>query len=68
MLCGYYCSCLRVSPYVCSNFLVTKHTSALTLQVIGNAKGVVAAAVSVAVFKNAVTWQGCLVSDGVMVE
>ncbi|KAG2484221.1 hypothetical protein HYH03_016956 [Edaphochlamys debaryana] len=43
-----------------TNFLVTKFTSALTLQVLGNAKGVVAAAVSVAVFKNMVTWQGCV--------
>jgi hypothetical protein len=81
-----------------TNFLVTKYTSALTLQVaegavkdpvalmrvpgvglrgapllatltvarvparqvLGNAKGVVAAAVSVAVFRNAVTAQGCL--------
>ncbi|GLC44123.1 hypothetical protein PLESTB_000926600 [Pleodorina starrii] len=43
-----------------TNFLVTKYTSALTLQVLGNAKGVVAAAVSVAVFKNVVTGQGAL--------
>ncbi|KAG2451423.1 hypothetical protein HYH02_004022 [Chlamydomonas schloesseri] len=43
-----------------TNFLVTKFTSALTLQVLGNAKGVVAAAVSVAVFRNTVTVQGCL--------
>ncbi|PNH09611.1 putative sugar phosphate/phosphate translocator [Tetrabaena socialis] len=42
-----------------TNFLVTKYTSALTLQVLGNAKGVVAAAVSVAVFRNMVTAQGC---------
>jgi Triose-phosphate Transporter family len=40
------------------NFLVTKHTSALTLQVLGNAKGVVAAVISVFVFKNVVTWVG----------
>ncbi|KAG2445767.1 hypothetical protein HXX76_000371 [Chlamydomonas incerta] len=43
-----------------TNFLVTKFTSALTLQVLGNAKGVVAAGVSVAVFRNTVTVQGCL--------
>jgi drug/metabolite transporter (DMT)-like permease len=42
------------------NFLVTKYTSALTLQVLGNAKGVVAAAVSVRVFGNTVTTQGIL--------
>ncbi|KXZ48122.1 hypothetical protein GPECTOR_30g218 [Gonium pectorale] len=41
-----------------TNFLVTKHTSALTLQVLGNAKGVVAAFVSVLVFRNVVTSQG----------
>ncbi|CAI5978699.1 unnamed protein product [Closterium sp. NIES-65] len=35
-----------------TNFLVTKHTSALTLQVLGNAKGVVAAIISVLVFRN----------------
>lgn len=43
-----------------TNFLVTKCTSALTLQVLGNAKGVVAAAVSVFVFGNHVTAQGCI--------
>ena len=41
------------------NFLVTKYTSALTLQVLGNAKGVVAAAVSVLIFRNPVTLMGC---------
>ncbi|KAK2079689.1 hypothetical protein QBZ16_002084 [Prototheca wickerhamii] len=35
-----------------TNFLVTKHTSALTLQVLGNAKGVVAVVVSVLYFQN----------------
>lgn len=40
------------------NFLVTKYTSALTLQVIGNAKGVIAAVVSVMVFHNPVTYKG----------
>ncbi|PNW72812.1 hypothetical protein CHLRE_15g643385v5 [Chlamydomonas reinhardtii] len=43
-----------------TNFLVTRYTSALTLQVLGNAKGVVAAAVSVAIFRNVVTAQGCI--------
>eukprot|EP00249_Psilotum_nudum_P007972 c20951_g2_i1 orf=319-1347(+) len=41
-----------------SNFLVTKHTSALTLQVLGNAKGVVAAVISVLIFHNPVTVMG----------
>ncbi|PQQ12550.1 putative sugar phosphate/phosphate translocator [Prunus yedoensis var. nudiflora] len=38
-----------------SNFLVTKHTSALTLQVLGNAKGAVAVVISILLFKNPVT-------------
>lgn len=42
------------------NFLVTKHTSALTLQVLGNAKGVVAATVSVLLFRNPVSVMGCI--------
>lgn len=37
------------------NFLVTKYTSALTLQVLGNGKGVAAVVVSVMLFKNPVT-------------
>ena len=37
------------------NFLVTKHTSALTLQVLGNGKGVAAVVVSVLIFQNPVT-------------
>lgn len=41
-----------------TNFLVTKHTSALTLQVLGNAKGAVAAVVSVLIFRNPVTVMG----------
>lgn len=41
-----------------SNFLVTKHTSALTLQVLGNAKAAVAAVVSVLIFRNPVTVMG----------
>lgn len=43
-----------------TNFLVTKHTSALTLQVLGNAKGAVAVVVSVLIFKNPVTWTGMM--------
>lgn len=41
-----------------TNFLVTKHTSALTLQVLGNAKGAVAAVVSILIFKNPVKVMG----------
>ncbi|KAL3610002.1 hypothetical protein D5086_001022 [Populus alba] len=41
-----------------TNFLVTKHTSALTLQVLGNAKAAVAAAVSILIFRNPVTAMG----------
>ncbi|KAJ8767629.1 hypothetical protein K2173_018187 [Erythroxylum novogranatense] len=41
-----------------TNFLVTKHTSALTLQVLGNAKAAVAAGVSVLIFRNPVTVMG----------
>ncbi|KAG5228442.1 sugar phosphate/phosphate translocator [Salix suchowensis] len=41
-----------------TNFLVTKHTSALTLQVLGNAKAAVAAAVSIMIFRNPVTAMG----------
>ncbi|GLT63143.1 hypothetical protein SLA2020_357260 [Shorea laevis] len=40
------------------NFLVTKHTSALTLQVLGNAKGAVAVVISILLFKNPVTFIG----------
>ncbi|KAK4728614.1 hypothetical protein R3W88_021602 [Solanum pinnatisectum] len=41
-----------------TNFLVTKHTSALTLQVLGNAKAAVAAVVSVLIFRNPVNIMG----------
>ncbi|OVA12932.1 Triose-phosphate transporter domain [Macleaya cordata] len=41
-----------------SNFLVTKHTSALTLQVLGNAKGAVAVVISILIFRNPVTFIG----------
>ncbi|KAL2902208.1 hypothetical protein RDABS01_027290 [Bienertia sinuspersici] len=49
-----------------TNFLVTKHTSALTLQVLGNAKAAVAAVVSVLIFRNPVTLMG-MVGFGVTV-
>ena len=39
---------------------MTKQTSALTLQVLGNAKGVLGAGISVALFKNSVTLTGCV--------
>eukprot|EP00252_Welwitschia_mirabilis_P011455 TRINITY_DN2570_c0_g2_i3.p1 TRINITY_DN2570_c0_g2~~TRINITY_DN2570_c0_g2_i3.p1 ORF type:complete len:312 (+),score=19.94 TRINITY_DN2570_c0_g2_i3:505-1440(+) len=41
-----------------TNFLVTKHTSALTLQVLGNAKGAVAVVVSILLFRNPVSFIG----------
>ncbi|KAF6155361.1 hypothetical protein GIB67_019887 [Kingdonia uniflora] len=41
-----------------SNFLVTKHTSPLTLQVLGNAKGAVAVVISIILFQNPVTVVG----------
>ncbi|GJM94440.1 hypothetical protein PR202_ga11082 [Eleusine coracana subsp. coracana] len=43
-----------------TNFLVTKHTSPLTLQVLGNAKGIVAVVVSILIFRNPVTVVGML--------
>ncbi|KAK7301812.1 hypothetical protein RJT34_12688 [Clitoria ternatea] len=43
-----------------TNFLVTKHTSALTLQVLGNAKGAVAVVISVLIFRNPVSITGML--------
>lgn len=43
-----------------TNFLVTKHTSALTLQVLGNAKGAVAVVVSILLFRNPVSVTGML--------
>ncbi|KAL8102879.1 putative sugar phosphate/phosphate translocator At3g11320 [Apium graveolens] len=43
-----------------ANFMVTKHTSALTLQVLGNAKGAVAVVVSILIFKNPVSVTGML--------
>jgi len=41
-----------------TNFLVTKRTSPLTLHVLGNAKGIVATAASVAIFRNPVSSAG----------
>jgi drug/metabolite transporter (DMT)-like permease len=49
-----------------TNFLVTKHTSALTLQVLGNAKGAVAVVVSILIFQNPVTTLG-MVGYGITV-
>jgi len=43
-----------------TNFLVTKNTSALTLQVLGNAKGAVAVVISILIFKNAVSVIGMM--------
>ncbi|CAN0854674.1 Probable sugar phosphate/phosphate translocator At5g05820 [Linum grandiflorum] len=43
-----------------TNFLVTKHTSALTLQVLGNAKGAVAVVLSILIFRNPVSVTGML--------
>ncbi|KAK8628953.1 hypothetical protein V6N13_077814 [Hibiscus sabdariffa] len=43
-----------------ANFLVTKHTSPLTLQVLGNAKGAVAVVISIMIFKNPVSVTGML--------
>ncbi|XP_072979987.1 probable sugar phosphate/phosphate translocator At3g11320 [Typha angustifolia] len=43
-----------------TNFLVTKHTSALTLQVLGNAKGAVAVVISILIFRNPVSMTGML--------
>ncbi|XP_038993172.1 probable sugar phosphate/phosphate translocator At3g11320 [Hibiscus syriacus] len=43
-----------------TNSLVTKHTIALTLQVLGNAKGAVAVVVSILIFRNPVSVTGML--------
>ena len=46
------------------SFLVTKYTSPLTLQVLGNAKGVIAAIISIYIFLNPVTVSGaCLLGE-----
>ncbi|KAF9675424.1 hypothetical protein SADUNF_Sadunf09G0030900 [Salix dunnii] len=53
-----------------TNFLVTKHTSALTLQVLGNAKGAVAVVISILIFRNPVSVTGIfgysIIVDGVV--
>jgi len=41
-----------------TNFLVTKHMGALTMQVLGNVKGVVAVVVSILIFQNPVSVSG----------
>ncbi|XP_007016212.2 PREDICTED: probable sugar phosphate/phosphate translocator At3g11320 [Theobroma cacao] len=41
-----------------TNFLVTKHTSPLTLQVLGNAKGALAVVISILIFRNPVSVTG----------
>jgi drug/metabolite transporter (DMT)-like permease len=53
-------NCLLAFFVNLTNFLVTKHCGALTLQVLGNAKGVIAAVISVFVFHNPVTFLGWL--------
>ena len=40
-----------------TNFLVTAHVGALTLQVLGNAKGVVCTVVSILLFRNPITFR-----------
>jgi hypothetical protein len=40
-----------------TNFLVTAHVGALSLQVLGNAKGVVCTIVSIMLFRNPVTFR-----------
>jgi hypothetical protein len=51
-------NCLLAFFVNLTNFLVTKFCGALTLQVLGNAKGVVAAVLSVMIFHNPVTVLG----------
>jgi drug/metabolite transporter (DMT)-like permease len=53
-------NCLLAFFVNLTNFLVTKHCGALTLQVLGNAKGVVAAVLSVLIFQNPVSGLGWL--------
>ncbi|XP_031473854.1 UDP-URONIC ACID TRANSPORTER 1-like [Nymphaea colorata] len=50
-------SAMAYSANLC-NFLVTKHTSALTLQVLGNAKGAVAVVISILLFQNPISFIG----------
>lgn len=58
---GYWLAGSGVLAYAVNltNFLVTKYTSALTLQVLGNCKGVIAAVLSVLLFHNPVTVTSC---------
>jgi hypothetical protein len=53
-------NCLLAFFVNLANFVVTQHCGALTLQVLGNAKGAVAALLSVMIFRNPVTFLGCL--------
>ena len=48
-------NCLLAFSVNLTNFLVTKCTSPLTLQVLGNAKGAVAVVASILLFKNPVS-------------
>jgi drug/metabolite transporter (DMT)-like permease len=63
-------NCLLAFIVNLANFLVTQHCGALTLQVLGNAKGAVAAVISVLIFRNPVTvlgWLGfCITMAGVV--
>ena len=51
-------NCVLAFSVNLTNFLVTKCTSPLTLQVLGNAKGAVAVVVSIIIFKNQVSGMG----------
>ena len=53
-------NCVLAFSVNLTNFLVTKCTSPLTLQVLGNAKGAVAVVVSILLFKNPVSGMGML--------
>eukprot|EP01025_Chloroclados_australasicus_P051366 TRINITY_DN59795_c0_g1_i1.p3 TRINITY_DN59795_c0_g1~~TRINITY_DN59795_c0_g1_i1.p3 ORF type:complete len:132 (-),score=6.08 TRINITY_DN59795_c0_g1_i1:89-484(-) len=53
-------NCLLAYFVNLTNFLVTQYCGALTLQVLGNAKGAVAAGISILIFQNPVTLLGCL--------
>ena len=59
-------NCVLAFSVNLTNFLVTKCTSPLTLQVLGNAKGAVAVVVSIILFKNPVSGVG-MVGYGVTV-
>lgn len=53
-------NCLIAYLVNLSNFLVTKCTSPLTLQVLGNAKGAVAVIISILIFRNPVSIAGMI--------